>query len=153
MPQAIPSIVGLHEWINLPELGIVGLRAKIDTGAKISSLHASDIKVFTRNNQQWVRFNAHFGTLVKSTHRCESPLIDIRTIKSSNGESQQRYIIRTLIALGKHCWQAEFSLTSRKTMQYRVLIGAEALITGNLVVDPSRSYVQPIPLFYLPSKN
>ena len=63
------GVIGLREWINLPELGMVGLRAKIDTGASTSSLHASDIQPFDRDGESWVRFTAHLGTVVQRRHR------------------------------------------------------------------------------------
>ena len=65
------SVIGLREWIAFPELGMVGLRAKIDTGASTSSLHASDIVPFERDGEKWVRFTAHLGTLVQRRHRCQ----------------------------------------------------------------------------------
>lgn len=94
------SVIGLKEWIALPELGMVGLRAKIDTGASTSSLHASDIQPFQRNGVDWVRFTAHFGTLVQRRHPCEAPVVAVKTIKSSNGHAQSRYVIRTTLVLG-----------------------------------------------------
>lgn len=151
LPTA-PVVVGLYEWISLPELGVIGLRSKIDTGATTSSLHATDIKVFTRNNQQWVRFTAHIGTLVQRGHRCEAPLLTMKTIKSSNGASQSRYVIRTLLTLGSHSWPVEFTLACRRSMQYRVLLGSKALIDGQILVNPALSYVQPQPLFSIPNE-
>lgn len=138
-------VIGLREWINLPELGMVGLRAKIDTGASTSTLHASDIQPFQRDGQDWVRFTAHFGTQVQRRHRCEAPLVTVKTIKSSNGQAQSRYVIRTLLALGDRQWPVEFTLACRKTMRYRVLLGSKALITGQLVVNPALTYVQDKP--------
>ena len=74
------NIVGLREWVDLPQLGIIGLRAKIDTGASTSSLHASDIQPFERDGQPWVRFTAYLGTQVQRRHRCEAPLVSLKTI-------------------------------------------------------------------------
>ncbi|MBC9252722.1 ribosomal protein S6 modification protein [Pseudomonas alcaligenes] len=139
------SVIGLREWINLPELGMVGLRAKIDTGASTSTLHASDIVSFERDGAPWVRFTAHFGTLVQRRHRCEAPLVTVKTIKSSNGQTQSRYVIRTALMLGDRQWLVEFTLACRKTMRYRVLLGSKALITGQLVVNPALTYVQDKP--------
>jgi hypothetical protein len=140
------SVIGLREWIALPELGMVGLRAKIDTGASTSSLHASDIVTFHRDGRDWVRFTAHLGTQVQRRHRCEAPLVTMKTIKSSNGQSQTRYVIRTTLALGDRAWPVEFTLACRKTMRYRVLLGSKALIQGQLVVNPAQAYVQDKPL-------
>ncbi|MNV50249.1 hypothetical protein D3C71_1422510 [compost metagenome] len=139
------SVIGLREWINLPELGMVGLRAKIDTGASTSCLHASDIQPFQRDGEDWVRFTAHLGTLVQRRHRCEAPLVTVKRIKSSTGHVQSRYVIRTHMALGDRLWPVEFTLTCRKTMRYRVLLGSKALIDGQLVVNPALTYVQDKP--------
>ena len=145
------SVIGLREWIALPELGMVGLRAKIDTGASTSSLHASDIVPFKRNGQSWVRFVAHLGTQVQRRHRCEAPVVTMKTIKSSNGQAQTRYVIRTLLALGDRAWPVEFTLACRKTMRYRVLLGSKALVHGQLVVNPGLTYVQDKPLIMVSS--
>jgi hypothetical protein len=139
-------VVGLNEWIDLPGLGMVGLRAKIDTGASTSCLHASDIEPFQRDGKEWVRFSAHFGTLVQRRHRCEAQVVAVKTIKSSNGHAQSRYVIRTALALGDRVWAVDFTLACRKSMQYRVLLGAKALIAGQLVVNPALTYVQERPL-------
>jgi hypothetical protein len=95
------TVIGLREWVALPDLGVAGLRAKIDTGASTSSLHATDIEPFERDGQPWVRFTAHLGSVVQLRHRrCEAPLVTMKTIKSSNGHAQTRYVIRTTLALG-----------------------------------------------------
>jgi hypothetical protein len=143
------NIVGLREWVDLPQLGIIGLRAKIDTGASTSSLHASDIQPFERDGQPWVRFTAYLGTQVQRRHRCEAPLVSLKTIKSSNGHSQARYVISTRLTLGRHSWPIELTLACRKTMRYRMLLGCKALVDGRLLVDPARSYVQDKPLLAL----
>lgn len=141
------TVIGLREWIALPELGVAGLRAKIDTGASTSSLHATEIECFERDGAPWVRFNAHLGSVVQLRHRrCEAPLVTMKTIKSSNGHAQTRYVIRTLLALGNRVWQVEFTLACRKAMRYRLLLGSKALIDGQLVVDPAQTYIQDKPL-------
>jgi len=142
------TVIGLKEWIALPDLGVAGLRAKIDTGASTSSLHATDIVPFERNGQPWVRFTAHLGTLVQLRHRhCEAPLVAVKTIKSSNGQTQSRYVIRTSLALGDRVWQVEFTLACRRAMRYRLLLGSKALVDGQLVVNPGLSYIQDKPAF------
>ncbi len=145
------AVIGLREWINLPQLGVIGLRAKIDTGASTSSLHASDIQPFERDGQPWVRFTAHIGTLVQRRHRCEAPLLSVKKIKSSNGQAQSRYVIRTLLTLGEREWPVDFTLTCRKTMRYRLLLGAKALVDGQLLVNPALTYVQNKPTLADPS--
>jgi hypothetical protein len=145
------SVIGLREWINLPDLGLVGLRAKIDTGASTSALHASDIVEFEREGKPWIRFTAYIGTQVQRRHRCEAELVAVKKIKSSNGHAQTRHVIRTLLTLGDRSWQVEFTLASRKAMQYRVLLGSKALIAAQLVVNPALKYVQDKPLLSSPS--
>lgn len=140
------GVIGLSEWIALPELGMVGLRAKIDTGASTSSLHASDIQPFERRGERWVRFTAHFGTLVQRGHRCEARVISVKTIRSSNGQTQSRYLIRTTLALGERAWPVDFTLACRKSMRFRVLLGARALIDGQWLVNPALNYAQQQPL-------
>ncbi len=145
------NVTGLREWINLPDLGMIGLRAKIDTGARTSCLHASDIQPFERDGEQWVRFAAHLGTLVQRRHRCEAPVVSVKIVKSSNGHAQSRYVIRTRLTLGDREWPVEFTLTCRKSMRYRILLGSKALIDGQLLVNPALTYVQNKPTLADPS--
>ena len=142
------TVVGLREWVALPDLGVAGLRAKIDTGASTSSLHATEIEPFERDGEKWVRFTAHLGSVVQLRHRrCEAPLLTMKTIKSSNGHAQVRYVIATTLALGDRVWQVQFTLACRKAMRYRLLLGSKALIDGQLVVNPEHKYVQDKPVF------
>ena len=141
------TVVGLREWVALPDLGVAGLRAKIDTGASTSSLHATDIEPFERDGEKWVRFTAHLGSVVQLRHRrCEAPLVAMKTIKSSNGHAQVRYVISTTLALGDRVWRVEFTLACRKAMRYRLLIGAKALIDGQMLVNPALSYIHDKPV-------
>jgi hypothetical protein len=146
------GVTGLREWIALPELGLGSVRAKIDTGASTSTLHAADIVEFTREGQAWIRFTAFFGTLSQphSKQQCEAALVARKTIKSSTGHVQERYVIRTLLVLGERSWSVEFTLTCRKTMRYRVLLGSKALIDGQLLVNPALAYVLNKPRIPLP---
>ncbi|HDZ56487.1 MAG TPA: ATP-dependent zinc protease [Pseudomonas xinjiangensis] len=140
------NVIGLREWIGLPGLGIEQLMAKVDSGAKTSAMHASDIETFSQDGATWVRFNAHVGSLSKQRkHPCEAPLVDIKRIKSSNGHLQERYVIRTPLVLGDRCWWVDFTLTCRKDMRYRVLIGCTAMLDGQLVINPGLRFVQDKP--------
>lgn len=142
------SVIGLREWVALPGLGVAGLRAKIDTGASTSSLHATDIELFERDGQPWVRFIAHLGSLKQLRHHPgEAPLVSIKRVRSSNGHAQTRYVIRTPLALGDRVWEVEFTLACRKRMRYRLLIGSKALVHGQLVVNPGLKYVQDKPAY------
>jgi hypothetical protein len=140
------TVIGLREWIGLPGLGIDQVMAKIDSGAKTSALHASDIETFTRDGHTWVRFNAHVGSVHRQRkHPCEAPLVEIKQVRSSNGQTQSRYTIRTRLVLGDRCWSVDFTLTCRKAMRYRVLLGCTAMLDGQLVINPGLRFVQERP--------
>lgn len=140
------TVIGLREWIGLPELGIDKIRAKVDSGAKTSALHASDIETFIRDGETWVRFNAHTGTpRAPNDVQCEARLINYRKVKSSNGHIEERHVIRTPMVLGDQCWPVDFTLTCRKSMRYRILIGCSAMLDGQLVINPGLRFVQDQP--------
>lgn len=139
------NVIGLREWIALPALDIGLIRAKIDTGAQTSALHASSIQTFERDNQTWVRFVAHVGQRGQRTQPCEALVVDRRKIRSSNGQVQERLTICTTMVLGDQCREVEFTLTCRKAMRYRVLLGCNALLAAQLVINPGLRYVQDKP--------
>lgn len=133
--------VGWEEWLSLPDLGIPAIRAKIDTGAKVSSLHADAIERYGRD-RRWVRFLIHPIPERKDlTVACSAPLIDQREVMSATGETELRYIIESKLRLGKREWPVEISLTNRENTQHRMLLGRQAL-QENVVVDPYQAFVQ-----------
>lgn len=139
----LPMVIGLREWVALPELGIDALRMKVDTGAATSALHASDIELFERDGQTWLRFTAHTGIKQHvALPGCEALLLQDKRIRSSNGHVQHRYVIRTLMQLGERLWPVDMTLTCRKAMRFRGLLGAKAMMSGNLLVNPALTYVQ-----------
>ena len=133
--------VGWREMIALPELTAARIPAKIDTGARTSSLHATEIERFDRDGHRWVRFQLDVGDGKSDSVTCEVPRSDRRTITSSNGDSQERLIIKTTLALGEHSFRAEFSLADRSDMKFPILIGRMAL-RNRFLVDSGRSYLQ-----------
>ena len=140
------SVIGLREWVALPDLGISQMIAKVDSGAKTSALHASNICTFERDGQDWVRFDAHVGSRSKQkTRTCEARLIDLKRIKSSNGQLQERFVIRTPLVLGDRSWLVDFTLTCRKAMRYRMLLGCTAMQDAQLVINPGLRFVQDKP--------
>ncbi|MCF4992733.1 ATP-dependent zinc protease, partial [Pseudomonas gessardii] len=140
------TVVGLREWVALPDLGVAGLRAKIDTGASTSSLHATEIEPFERDGEKWVRFTAHLGSVVQLRHRrCEAPLVAMKTIKSSNGQAQVRYVISTTLALGDRVWRGGFTPPCRQTTPYSPVVGFRAPIARTMVGRPRRQDVQEHP--------
>lgn len=135
------STIGWREWLALPDLGIGRIKAKIDTGARSSSLHAFDIQVPGEGKHPWVHFKVHpiqrdSMTIVQ----CKARLHEYRHVKSSSGHRELRPIIRTPLLLGDETWPIELTLTSRDEMGFRMLLGREA-IRGRFVVDANRSYL------------
>lgn len=136
------TIIGWEEWCSFPALGLPAIKAKIDTGAKTSALHAYDITPFTKDGQSHVRFMINpLPKCKKLILQCESPLIEKRTITSSNGEREARYVIQTEFCMNNKTFQAEMTLTSRHKMTFRMLLGRDALRRGKFIVDPSKSYL------------
>ena len=135
------TVIGWREWLALPDLGIPAIKAKIDTGARTSSLHAHFIEQFTSGGQQRVRFGVRPLRKKKALEFiCEADLVDVRRVKDSGGHAEMRCFIRTEALLGNHSWSIDISLTSRQDMMFRMLLGRTAL-KDDFVVDPGRSYL------------
>jgi len=135
------SSIGWREWIALPGWGVPAIKAKIDTGARTSAIHAFDLEMFERDGDDWVRFVIHpWQVSDEDPTIVEAPRVDHRTITSSSGTRTERPVVSTDIALGGRNVRAELTLTRRDEMGFRMLIGREALRQGYLV-DPARSYL------------
>lgn len=135
------QILGWREWVSFPELGISQIKAKIDTGARTSCLHAFYVEPFERDGQQWVHFDMHPVQRNSSdVIRCEAPVLEQRTVRDSGGHEELRYVIETTITVGESRLKAEVTLTDRDTMKFRVLLGRTA-IRENFLVDARRSYL------------
>lgn len=135
------SVVGWREWVGLPDLGVDRIKAKIDTGARTSSLHAFDLERFSRDGHEMVRFEAH--PLQRDTSvrvPVEAPLVDRRTVRSSTGDETVRPVIETDVTLLGERWTIELNLIRRDLMGFRMLLGRQAT-RGRFVVDPGRSFV------------
>lgn len=127
-----PVEIGWCELVDMPDLGLFDMHAKIDTGARTSSIHATRIRSFERDGEEWVKF--HSPRSAGHRHQdCEARLIERRMITSSNGSKQSRYVIGTTARLGPLTWQAQITLANRATMAFPVLIGRRALKRGFLV--------------------
>ena len=131
-------VVGWRELVSLPELGLAGIPAKIDTGARTSSLHGQVLEDFVRDGERFVRFAVDWdGT----RHFCEAVHVDLRGITSSNGDQQTRFVIKSPLTIGKLTFRAEISLADRSQMQFPMLIGRTAL-RRRMVVDSGHSWLQ-----------
>jgi len=149
--KKIKPAIGWQEYCALPDLGLPVVKAKIDTGAKTSALHAFDIKTFTQDNEKFVRFKVQPLQRKKLAIECVAPLVEKRYVISSNGEREKRYVIKTHIVLGARNFEAELTLTSRHKMAFRMLLGREALRKGKVVVDPTKSFL--MGTFEMPSEQ
>lgn len=138
-----PFILGWEEWLALPDLGVPAIKAKIDTGARTSALHAFHIEPFGPISAPLVRFTVHPVRRRDDIEiACAAPIVDRREVTSSNGERELRYVILTRVAIGGREWPIEVTLTNRENMSYRMLLGRQA-IQEDMYVDPASSFRQP----------
>ncbi|MBD2577088.1 RimK/LysX family protein [Oscillatoria sp. FACHB-1406] len=139
--KTILPVIGWREFLSLPELGIDKIKAKIDTGARSSALHAFDIEHFERDGVPSVRFKVHpeqrNGNV---TAIAEAPLLDERHVRNSGGQTQMRPVIQTTIGLGERRWAIELTLTNRDAMGFRMLLGRQG-IRRQFWVDAGRSFL------------
>lgn len=133
-------LVGWREAVDLPELGFAGLPAKIDTGARTSSLHAFDPECFERDGVEWVRFLLDVGP-DHEPRLCEAHHVEHRMVTSSNGQAEERLVIKTTLKIGKIAFRTEFTLADRSEMAYPILVGRMAL-RRRFHVDAGRSWLQ-----------
>ena len=133
------QIVGSEEWCAFPSLGIPAIKARVDSGAKTSAIHAININSFKRNGNSWVSFEVHpLQNDRRTLVCCEAEIVDRRVVKSSSGEREKRIVVRVPMAIGDNVWDVELTLTNRDSMGYRMLLGREAM-SDRLLVDPGAS--------------
>lgn len=133
-------MIGREEWCGFPDLGLPAVKARVDTGARTSALHAYDIKILKNYSGDVVTFKIH--PLQRNSEivcECRAPLLDRRVVVSSNGERETRCVIKTTIEFATISILAELTLTSRHNMSFRMLLGREALKKAKFIVDPSKS--------------
>jgi hypothetical protein len=132
---------GWREWVALPELGIDRIKAKVDTGARTSALHAFSVRDFEENGKHRVEFKMHPSQGDSNTViTCKADIKDRRVVRDSGGHEEKRWVIETPIRVDSECWPIEITLTARDDMLFRMLLGRTAL-KGRAVVDPSRSFL------------
>lgn len=133
--------LGWREWVGLPQLGLPAIKAKIDTGARTSTLHAFEVRPFIDNGSHKVEFKIH--PKQRNTDQvvaCVADIVDERAVTDSGGHREQRWVISTPLTVGPYTWPIEITLTSRDSMMFRMLLGRTAM-RGLAVVNPGKSYL------------
>ena len=134
-------MLGWREWVGLPDLGLSRIKAKVDTGARTSSLHGFDVRDFDDNGVHRVEFKIHpLQRDSQTAVTCIANITDQRIVRDSGGHREKRWVIETPLVIGSQTWMIELNLTSRDDMLFRMLLGRTAM-RGRAVVDPSRSYL------------
>lgn len=139
-PKPPLPVIGWREWVGLPELGIETIKAKVDTGARSSSLHAFDLHEFKKAGEPWVRFQIHpVQRKTKLTMEAEAKILEYRSVRSSSGKASLRPVIITTLSLLGTMWPVELTLANRDEMGFRMLLGREAF-RERFLVDAGKSY-------------
>ncbi len=134
-------IIGWREWVGLPELGVGRVKAKIDTGARSSSIHAFDVETYVDNEVERVRFSIHPVQNRDDVFvNTDVPILERRHVRSSNGEVSERIVIRTHLEILKRRILVDLTLANRDAMGFRMLVGREA-IRKRFLVDPAASFL------------
>jgi hypothetical protein len=137
-------IVGWRERIGLPELGIARVTAKIDTGARTSAIHATRIEPFERAGAPWLAFHIPHDSLIHARD-CVAPMVGRRRITNTSGRPEERWVIRSVLSIGRRRWRIEISLADRTRMAMPIILGRTALRRHGVLVDPGRSFLLPGP--------
>ncbi|MDZ4851140.1 MAG: RimK/LysX family protein [Pirellulaceae bacterium] len=138
---SLKPLLGWREWVQLPEMDMSFIEAKIDTGARSSSMDADPIGEFVRSKQRWLRFSVFVGADLSMAGQCvEAKLVGYRDVRSSTGHLTHRPVIESSIQIGAYRWPIELTLTNRRSMGFRLLLGRSS-IGDRFLVDPTRSYL------------
>ncbi len=134
------QLIGWREWVNLPDLKVPKIKAKVDTGARSSSIHAYDVEIYHRSGKEFVKFKVHPEQKNnKKEISCHAKILEYRRVKSSNGQSELRPVILTNLELLGEVWPIEITLTNRDEMGFRMLLGRESF-RKKFYVDAGNSY-------------
>ena len=140
MSSSSPITIGWREWVALPELGLPAFKVKVDTGARTSAIHAHDIERFTENGIKMVSFTVlPVQRNMAISRRCQAPLVDIRDVTDSGGHTETRHVISTLLEISDVSKTIEITLTERRSMLFRMLLGRTSLM-ADFVVNPALSF-------------
>lgn len=135
------QVIGWREWVSLPDLGIEKIKAKIDTGARTSALHAHFLEPYDKQGEPWIRFLVHpFQKNLDIDCECHAKVVDYRKVTDSGGHTEHRYVIHSRITIGERSFITEFTLTNRETMQFRMLLGRNTL-KDHYTVDCGKSFL------------
>ncbi len=146
-------MIGWREWVGLPELDLPAIKAKIDTGARTSALHAVNLERFRRRGKPWVRFEVHpHQRDVENSVISEAVVIEERSIRNSGGAAEYRPVILTTVDLGPLSLPIELTLTNRSLMGFRMLLGREA-VRNRFFIDPGASFCLRDPTTLRPTRR
>jgi len=133
--------LGWREWVSLPDIGIKQIKAKVDTGARTSALHAFKLRPYSEHGRDRIEFRIHpLQKDVDTVITCNADVLDTRIVTDSGGHKEERYVIETTLSIGNQSWPIEMTLTSRDDMLFRMLLGRTA-IKNRAQVNPARSYL------------
>jgi len=132
--------IGWREEVGLPDLGVYAIKAKVDTGARTSALHAVIERDYDRDGARWVDFLAPSPTM-KTMRRHSLPLVDMRDVKNTSGVPELRCVIKTTLVIGRRHWHIEVTLTDREKMTFDLILGRTAIRDHRICVNPGRSFL------------
>lgn len=141
MTTKIKPVLGWREWVALPEFGIPHIKAKVDTGARTSALHAFNLQTFEQDGERMVRFKLHpVQNRTDQVVECVAKIIDEREVTDSGGHTEKRLVIKTTVLIGNDLRRIEITLTDRDNMLFRMLLGRTA-VRPHYVIDPNKSFL------------